>query len=376
MPQTLDQSFFWEKKLFVQVSQDLSIADLDPLGMDDFFKLLPEYNKKGDVKKLVEGLYKHLPYPDKLSGFNYEEALAAMRDIGMLLGSIKRHGHEPIDEVPELDYVLDILSEKNDLPPRDTLLHYSVWNPAGDRMRTYTHFNDERGLIESVKMAMTPVVKAIYYLIELHNTDIDSKEFAPICDMADACFRQMVQAIVFARKKVDTGVFSQHLRFYYDPIKLYGRDYLGPGAVEMPVFIYDHLLWGSDCEDEEYYTFQNTYVPYILPQLRDVYYNYRGQESLSSRVQNSLLKENVSEHTVKSAEALRNMFKTLVSFRMPHKHMAEEAYSKQSERATGSGGYSTGILAAIIKIMNDKRYQLDDTMKLAGYLNSNNKIPG
>ncbi|MBL3656960.1 monodechloroaminopyrrolnitrin synthase PrnB family protein [Fulvivirga sediminis] len=376
MSHSFKRNFFWEQSLFVQVNQNLSIADLDPLEMDDFFRILPEYNQNGNVRKLVEALYKHLPYPDKLSGFNYEEAIAAMRDIGILLGSIKRHGHEPIDEVPELDYVLDILSEKTDLPPRDTLLHYSVWNPSGQRMRTYTHFEDEAGLIESVKMAMSPVVKAIYYLVELHNTDVDSEQFAEICHLADNSFKQMVQAIVFAMRKVDTGVFSKHLRFYYDPIKLYGRDYLGPGAVEMPVFIYDHLLWGADCDDEQYYAFQNTYVPYVLPQLRDIYYNYKGRESLSSKVQEALLHNKNSENVMKSAEALRNMFKTLVSFRMPHKRMAEDAYSKQSERATGSGGYSTGILGAIIKMMNDKRHELDCTMKLVGCLNTGNRIAG
>ncbi|UII22840.1 monodechloroaminopyrrolnitrin synthase PrnB family protein [Fulvivirga ligni] len=372
MQRTLNKSFFWEKKLFVQRSQDLAIADLDPLNMDEFFKLLPEYNQQGDVDKLVSGLYKYIPYPDKLAKFSYEESIAAMRDIGILLGSIKKHGLEPVEQVPELDYILDVLSEKTDLPPRDTLLHYSVWNPAGDRMRTYTHYTDERGLIDSVKMSMEPVVKGIHYLIELHHTDIDSKEFALICHMADACFKKMVEAIVHARRNVDTTVFSKVLRFYYDPIQLYGRDYLGPGAVEMPVFIYDHLLWGSDCGDEEYDIFQNTYLPYILPQLRDVYYNYKGQESLASKVMSKLISKEVSVNVKESAEALRNMFMTLSSFRMPHKHMAEEAYQKQDDRSTGSGGYSTGILGAIIQLMSRKRQELEATMRLSGFLNNKN----
>ncbi|MFP3335605.1 DUF1864 family protein, partial [Pseudomonas sp. SIMBA_064] len=79
-----------------------------------------------------------------LSGWGFVEAAAAMRDIGFFLGSLKRHGHEPADAVPGLEPVLLDLARATDLPPRETLLHVTVWNPAAaDAQRSYTGLPDE-----------------------------------------------------------------------------------------------------------------------------------------------------------------------------------------------------------------------------------------
>ena len=96
--------------------QDQHIAGLDPLGMDKELKELPGLNAGKDIRSMVGMLYRNLPIPAVLNRFDYNEAIAAMRDIGMLLGSLKRHGVEPVEAVPELDYILGELSHKTSLP--------------------------------------------------------------------------------------------------------------------------------------------------------------------------------------------------------------------------------------------------------------------
>src|SRR5688572_19655223 len=122
------------------------ICAIDPLGFDDQIQLLHVLNRSGDTNEIIQLLYRLLPVPDALDRYSYDESIAAMRDLGIFIGILKKHGIEPVEVVPELEYVLLVLMVKTDLPPRDTLLHYTVWNPDGDRMRTYTGLNDERSL--------------------------------------------------------------------------------------------------------------------------------------------------------------------------------------------------------------------------------------
>ena len=137
-----------------------SIPALDPLNFDEKLPVLHELNRKANTNEIIQLLYRSLPVPDTLDRYSYEESIAAMRDLGIFIGILKKHGIEPVAVIPELEYVLLVLMVKTDLPPRDTLLHYTVWNPDGDRMRTYTGLRDERSLIESVKIAMPQLMEA------------------------------------------------------------------------------------------------------------------------------------------------------------------------------------------------------------------------
>ena len=345
--------------------QDYYIAGLDPLGMDKALKELPRFNASKDTWSMVEMLYRYLPVPAVLNSFDYGKAIASMRDIGMLLGSLKRHGVEPVEAVPELDYILGELSHKTDLPPRDTLIHYSSWNPAGERMRTYTGTEDEKYLIRSVQIAMHPLLDAIYGLIRLYHTPLDDPGFLEVCTEVNESFKAMVDAIVLAKRKVSPMVFANELRFYFDPITLYGRAFIGPGAVEMPVFVFDHVLWSTDSDDAEYNEFKTTYLPFVLPEIREIYYDFAQRDSLVKRVKKELeADQRFSLEKINAAKAVLRLFTTLKSFRMPHKKLADKAYEQQDEqhRSKGSGGYSTLILAEIILMTVQQYNDLDEAI--------------
>lgn len=348
-----------------QTQEDAYIAGLDPLGADGKIRNLPVLNETGDLDGLVACLYAILPSPVQLENFDYYEAAAAMRDIGFLLGSIKKLGKEPVDVVPELDYVLGELGARTNLPPRDTLLHYSVWNPDGIRQRSYTNTRDEFYLIKSVKVAMHPVISAIYQLRALHEIDPCSAAFAERAEEIASTFKGMILGMVVAKREVSPKVFAQTLRFYFDPITLYKREYIGPGAVELPMFVYDQLLWVGKCEHKEYKKFQQTYVPYILPHLRTVYERYQYQESLLDKLTRLLCEPGIyNPHLSRSAKALERLMKQLVSLRMPHKKMAEQSYKhEKAKRSTGSGGYSTDILHTILDLCMDKNRPFETALR-------------
>ena len=340
------------------------VVGLDPLGFDDKLGLLHLMNKRNDTREIIQLLYRSLPNPDILDSFSYEESLAAMRDLGIFIGTLKKHGIEPVEVVPELEYVLLVLMVKTDLPPRDTLLHYTTWNPSDTRIRTYTGLTDEISLIESVRKAIPGLMRSIAQLEMLHERPLHGHEFGVICKDVKEMMEGMVEGIVHAKRCVSPAVFANELRFYYDPIKVdYNKDYIGPGAVEMPMFVFDHLLWSSDCEDEAYSSFKEGYLPYNMSFIRDIYWRFDRTPSLLTRVEQNLRDERSDEH-FRAALSVLELCSVLKRFRMPHKKVAEAAYSQGEEQYhdKGSGGYSTNILLHIIALQNERIKALQDVV--------------
>jgi hypothetical protein len=168
---------------------------------------------------------------------------------------------------------------------------------------------------------------------------------------------------------VSPEVFYTELRFYYDPIKVdYNKDYIGPGAVEMPMYVFDHLLWSSDCANAEYIAFKEGYLPYTLRFVRDVYWRFKDKPSLLTQVEQTL-RETPNAYHARAAQVVLDLCTVLKSFRMPHKKLAEEAYAhgktKENSYSSGSGGYSTDILQHIIQLQNAKINSLQLTLSEA-----------
>lgn len=338
------------------LGENTEVTVLDPLKFDNSLAEVHKLNRIRDSHGLTKLLYHHLPTPDQLDEFDYNESLAAMRDLGILIGSLKRHGIEPVDAVPELEYVLLVLMVKTGLPPRDTLIHYTVWNPVGDRIRTYTGLEDEKFLIESVRIAYPTLLEAIALLDMVYNTDVEETSFVNYCQTIRQKLEGMVQGVVLAKRRVSPQLFADELRFYYDSIKVdYDKQYLGPGAVEMPMFVADHIIWSCDCTDATYTAFKEGYLAYNLEAMRSIYHKYGNKESLVNKVERSLMtKPSLAVH--KAGAALLDIITVLKSFRMPHKKLAESAYAHQDNhhKQEGSGGYSVDILTHIINLQHQK----------------------
>lgn len=357
----------WINTLNKLETQRSEICKLDPIGFDEVIQHVHVFNATKNVKGLVNLVYAHIPVPLQIEKFTYEQSIATMRDLGILVGSIKKHGAEPLELIPELEYVFFELSNKTNLPPRDTLFHYTIWNPEGKRMRTYTGTNDEIELINSVKTAHNPLIYAIHFLIELNATDVNNLEYAEICNQAKESFKGMIDGMVNAKRNVSPSFFANELRHYFEPIIIHHAEYIGPGAVEMPMFVYDHLLWSSDTADLEYRKFKTTYLPFNLPNIRDIYYNYDNSPSLLSQMCEELkTSQQVSSTMIKNAKALFELCSTMKSFRMPHKKLATDSYNQQKKnnKNKGSGGYSTSILSHILNLNLQQIFRLESAIKM------------
>lgn len=353
-----------------QTKEDRYISSLDPLHADKPLRLVPALNEKRDTIALVLMLVDMLPSVAEAAQFDFHQACAAMRDIGIMLGSLKRHGVEPVHVIPELEDKLNLMGEISGLPPRDTLIHYVRWNPDNERLRTYTGTEDEKQLIASVRVAMPTLHKAILLLDQLYNLPLDAPEFVSLCDETTENFGGMVEGVVNARRNVSPKYFAEELRFYFDPIILNEREYLGPGAVEMPVFLFDHILWNCDLHDEKYVQFKEAYLPYNQELIRKLYDKYQGLPSLSSKIITELsTSKKYTEDTLAGAKAFNKLFNCLKSFRAPHKKLADEAYvhaGKDEYREKGSGGYDPGILHYISQLNTEIHDRLKVSIK--GYM--------
>ncbi len=337
------------------------VAACDPLQARARVLQLPTLNRKRDVPGIVSLLRELLPARRVSSDWSFVEAAAAMRDIGFFLGSLKRHGHEPVDVVPGLEPVLLDLARATELPPRETLLHVTVWNPAAaDAQRSYTGLPDEAHLLESVRISMAALEAAIALTVELSDVPLRSPAFAQMCDEVAAYLQKMVESIVYAYRYISPQVFYDELRPFYEPIQVGGRSYLGPGAVEMPLFVLEHVLWGSQSDHPAYREFKETYLPYVLPAFRAVYARFAERPALLDRALGEAHAIGVQDEYVGAGlAALDRVFEVLLRFRAPHRNLAERVYEAgRSGPAIGSGGYAPAMLGDLLELTRTARSRL------------------
>ncbi|BAZ29793.1 Monodechloroaminopyrrolnitrin synthase PrnB [Cylindrospermum sp. NIES-4074] len=339
---------------------DIYISTLDPLEADCVLKKLPEMNASRDTNSIICTIKILMPELEQIKHYTFHQALAVVRDIGIFAGSLKKHGIEPVEAVPSLEPVFVNLGKMTDMVPRDTLMHYCLWNPQGERGRRHTAYIDETRLIESGKIAIPRLECAIYDLSSLHTIPIDTPEFVLQCRQCEENLTGMVEAIVYAIKKVSRKIFAEELRAYFDPIIVQGKEFLGPGAVEMPLFIFDHLLWSAECMEEPYLEFRQALLPYCLPKFRKLYTEFEAQPSLLTKVCRELKTAPAANNTIlDGANALMKLFHILIKFRKPHIKVVDEAYIAENHiREKGSGGYHLETLNYITALTSNAMIHL------------------
>jgi hypothetical protein len=344
-------------------------AALDPLGADGSIQLLREMNAVGDVTGLVTTLARLAPSTEQIARFSPSECAAALRDLGIFLGSIKRHGAEPVSLAPQLEQPLLLLAGRTDTVPRDTFSHYGPWNPTGVRQRMYTGDAREGFLIESLRVAVPAVEAAVAILDEMLDLEPGDAAFASLGQQVAQHLDSMVRAVDLVRQNVTPEFFARSVRPYFEPVTIAGRAYLGPAAAHMPLFLVDRLLWSSDCEDASYLGFQQETVSYSLPRWRVLFHQRAGQPSVTTRILAALraAPAEPGESLRASTEALCEIFRTLIIFRGRHLALVRGAYREDTRLyAVGSGGASMELVAHILRL----------TRGYAAVLASNQACPG
>ncbi|HEU5473340.1 MAG TPA: monodechloroaminopyrrolnitrin synthase PrnB family protein [Actinophytocola sp.] len=316
------------------------VAALDPLSAANACARLPELNARRDVPAITATLSALLPAPPVLAGLSYHECLAAMRDLGMFLASLQRHGVQPIEVVPHAEPVLVELGRRTDMIPRETIHHYTEMNPTGDRQRTLTGDPQESAAIEVVRIAMRRYGAAIGLAERLAGARPDQPEFPLLLTELAGELDAFAAAMDLAHERLTPEFFYGELLPYFDEIDVGTGRYFGPTAAHVPLAVIDTLVWESDHGSGELAEYREWALPYTMPRWRALRVRWLAVPSLTTRVRAALTGPGAHDATVHdSAAALTTVLHALLLFRGKH-----VAYARKGGRAEG-----VALLRDIIK---------------------------
>src|SRR5690606_8093410 len=345
----------------LHVLRDEHVAALDPLDFDQRVGDLWRMNADADAKWLVTVLRDVTPAATDVADLGTAECLAAMRDLGMVIGSVKRHGMEPLDAVPDLEKVLIILGDRTGMVPRDTVHHYIRWNPTGPRERMYTGHRMERLLMSSVRVSLPRMSAAVDLCRQLWDISPNDLSFAVVAQELVALLRSMEDAIDIAVANVTPEFFARTMRPFFEDIRVGDRRFLGPAAAHVPLALVDMALWASDHGSPEYTKYAAESAWYGLPGWRDLFDEWVAGPSVVSRLKTAIAQANgaTPPHLRAGAEAVARGLRALVAFRGKHLTMARKSYAHELRLyPLGSGGGSIDLLAEIVDVTKQNATQV------------------
>lgn len=352
---SLDASCFHEKCYF----NVEAIRAQDPLNADLRLSSLPAMNAAKDTDGLVR-LLQYLVQQTRESHIDTsEKAFAAMRDIGIVLGSLKRHGVEPVQAVPEVEQPLVDLGAATNMIPRDTVHHYTSWNPVGARRRSYTGEPQEIWLQDAVVRVFPSLSASLAISDVLSTMSPHDVRFAPTVGMLHESGRTMVDAIDSVTERVSPVFFAQVLRPYFEDVVVRGERYLGPAAAQAPLWLVDLCVWASDRNQADYKTFLVESVHYSLPSWRAFYQRHCHDVSLVTKVTEALdaCTGEPDGNLVRSATSLTELMTLLKVFRGRHIGIARKAYAEEvALYAHGSGGAPVALLRKILDLTRENEH--------------------
>jgi monodechloroaminopyrrolnitrin synthase len=335
------------------------VREIDPLGADEKMARLPEMNAAADIAALVDTIRSLLPNAEELARYDMDDCLAAMRDLGMFLGSVKRHGEEPLPLVPNATPVLLELGERTGLIPRDIVHHYCTWNPADHRRRMYNGDEQEHHLQNAVRLVFPHLRAALELCHLLHDVEPTDTKFAVLLDALDREVAPMVEAIDLVVREVSPRYFARDLRPYFEEITVAGKAYLGPAAAQVPLWLVDEALWASDRGEPAYLEFLHDSVPYSLPRWRELHDSWVGTTSLVTRLfeaygDDPARMDQLAPALRASARSMTRVLRTTLVFRGRHLGIAKQAYQEDLRLyPVGSGGASVDLLREIVDLTRE-----------------------
>jgi hypothetical protein len=336
------------------------IGVLDPLTADHVLAHLPVMNARADVPALARALTDLLPSDELLSRLDTDECVAAMRDIGMFLGSLRRHDVEPADVVAGLEPVLVELGRRTRMVPRDTVYHYTSWNPVGDRRRLYTGDAEESLLIDAPRMTLGPLADAVALCRHLSVVDIDNADTPIMLSALAVHVRSFDESMRMLRGRVTPEYFAHTMRPYFQAVRVAGQSYFGPAASHVPLFLVDLVVWAADRSAPDHTKYQQDAIPYLVPSWRPLPASWAASPSVVSRLDTALRgpapSTAVAARRHAAAAACADVLRALIEFRGKHVVFARKAYGPSvGLYPKGAGGGTLDLLGAILDLTRQNR---------------------
>ncbi|WP_051813909.1 monodechloroaminopyrrolnitrin synthase PrnB family protein, partial [Kitasatospora sp. MBT63] len=320
-----------------------AVARRDPLAADPVLAALPALNARADTVALAGALdgLATAARDTRSDRAALPDRLAAVRDLGMLLGSLRRHGVEPLDAVPAAEPVLLRLGRSTGMAPRDTVLHYGVWNPAGPRRRLFTGAPEEHTLIDSVRTGAPAVERAALELARVLELPPDGAAFADGCETAARHLAVLPAAVAEVARSVDPAAFFMaRLRPYMEDVRVGGRPWFGPAAAHLPLHLIDRLLWSGDRPDPEHLSLQEELLDFGLPEWTLLHRRQTGRPTVTTLLVRALESAGPrpGPQLRRSAAAVTGLLRTLLAFRGRHLRLVRAAYTADAAYGAGSAG--------------------------------------
>jgi hypothetical protein len=213
----------------------------------------------------------------------------------------------------------------------------------------YVGSGQEAALIGSVRMAAAELDAALTSLLAAGDCAVDDTQFAARCRAAATHLEATVRAIDRVRTDVSADYFAQVMRPFFEDITVDGRQYFGPAAAHLPLFLVDHLLWSADRGVHEHAHFQLDAATYSPSAIRRAFHVWRGRSSLVTRVVAALAEP--SPVVLASADAVCELQRILIVFRGRHLVLARAAYDAERRLyPRGSGGGTVALLEHILQL--------------------------
>lgn len=337
------------------------IQEADPLGADEFLAALPELNRLADTETLAQWLGDVVGRPG-VDRLGRASTLAAMRDVGMAIGSLQRHGVQPADVDSRLPDLLASWGRRTGMVPRDTVVHYGAWNPPGPRERRYTGDPQESTLIESTRRAAMLLPAMALHVYLAHQFGIGTDEGIRGLESGVALFRDYGDAFDTVRETVSPVFFARELRPYFEPVDVQGVRYHGPAAAFLPIYLVDTLLWGN--AGERHYAMIDEAVEYGVPQWKTLLGWAREVQPLAGIYEDAVRERGASWALTREGEIIEELLALLVRFRGRHATLARHAYDAAvTQFGTGSGGYSPEILVEITHGTRDAEHGVQELVR-------------
>jgi len=323
-----------EKELVsLEIYQEAS--HIDPLGLDDIFKLLPDINRAADTDALRDTLNDSVL---QLTGgkLNTTASLAALRDLDFLASSYVRHGRNPIEEIVGLEDAFIQLGDNVGTVPRGTVATYALANPTGERERSFTGEPEETLFIEAVRNTSLVLESSLKDFIRTDATTA-LKGFDENLDIA-------ISSIVLVMRALPPEYFTNEMRPYFDPLIIDGKKYLGAGGAQLQFVAFDYILWGATETNERYQKYLHENYAYLTPSQKE------SIALIMEKYENTPIIEHfaMSEDKV-AAKAALGALQKMKKFRYPHRKLAQDNFKVRRPGQVGSGAYTTDILDVLLE---------------------------
>ncbi len=303
---------------------------------------VPRLNQAADCEGLLKILRELVAGGPQAATLSPPEAWAAIRDLGFVMGPIKRRGVQPVQDMPKLgDYLLELAERAGCLHPRDDVFTLTVANPTGQRRRTYTKSPSEYAFIEAVGVSMVTMDRCIADICTMLQYPLHSPHVEAWAKQAADTFQGVIDALLSVRTRVDPDWFANIFTRNLEKIEINGQSYHGPSADQTQMLLIDWILYGQ-CESH-YVDFFNSLQQHLRPIHRQIMSQHRQAHGGSVL---SIVRRNYAQslainagQTDKSVQSIIRLLKRIRTFRYPHRKIAIDSFAMRDEnRQIGSGG--------------------------------------